>query len=195
MSNKHAVLGLLLEGPAYQYQLLYRLSDRLGPAWELDSGQLSRIMHGLEKEDLIVPVESAAGADPRQCVYGIVEQGVEELQRWHDEEERVRLPRRPLLVKLALGGRRRLEDDALAKLDAYENSCVRLGERLARLLKKIPPDGPLARADHVLLRVHLNADIVHVEGELKWSQLAREAVIWLQANDAAWPPFRESRDG
>jgi DNA-binding PadR family transcriptional regulator len=195
MSAKHVVLGLLLEGPAYQYQLRDRMKHRLGPAWEVDTGQLSRIMRELARDELIVPVESATPRKPRRHVYRIAEQGVEELERWLDEGvEGVRLPRRPLLVKLALGGQRRLEDDALAKIDAYEADCMREGAQLTRLLREIPPDGLLVRADHLLLRLNLSADVAHLQGELTWARQARQIAGWFRTHEAVWPPTRRGRN-
>ncbi len=194
MSAKHVVLGLLLEGPAYQYQLRDQMKHRLGPAWEVDTGQLSRIMRELARDELIVPVDSVASSRSRRHVYRIAERGVEELESWLDKGEGVRLPRRPLLVKLTLGGQHRLEGNALAKIDAYEADCTRVGSELTRLLTEIPPDGALVRADHLLLRLNLSADVAHVEGELKWARHARETVTWLQAHEAVWPPTRGGLD-
>jgi DNA-binding PadR family transcriptional regulator len=191
VSAKHAVLGLLLERPAYQYELRDRLQQRLGPAWGVNTGQLSRITADLERDELIVPVDTVAGPDPRRRVFEISDKGIEELESWLDEKvEGVKLPRRPLLAKLTLGGRRRLEADALAKIDAYEKNCVRVRAELSRLLTEIPPDGPLVRADHLLLRVSVGADVAHVDGELAWARQARQHVSWLLANDALWPSKR-----
>ena len=35
MSSKHALLGLLLDRPAYPYQLADRMQQRLGPSWKV----------------------------------------------------------------------------------------------------------------------------------------------------------------
>jgi DNA-binding PadR family transcriptional regulator len=195
MSAKHAILGLLLEGPAYQYELRDRLKHRLGPAWEVNTGQLSRMMSELERDELIAPVDTVASTHSRRRFYSIAEQGVVELERWLDEEaERVKLPRRPLLLKLTLGGRQRLEDHALANIDAYEGDCMRVESKLAGLLAEIPADGRLVRADHLLLRLNLSADVAHLEGEIAWARHARQTVSWLLGHDAVWPG-QGRRDG
>ena len=196
VSAKHAVLGLLLEGPAYQYELRDRLKHRLGPAWEVNTGQLSRVVAELERDELIAPVAPVATRNRRRRFYCITERGMEELERWLEEEdEGVKLPRRPLLVKLTLGGRQLLQDNALAMLDAYEADCTHMTEELNRLLAEIPPDGSLVRADRLLLRLNLSADVAHVQGELAWARYARQMIAWLLTRDAVWPPTRGAPDG
>jgi hypothetical protein len=46
------------------------------------------------------------------------------------------------------------------------------------------------RADYVLLRLNLSADIFQLEGELRWAKQARETVSWLLAEDVVWPAAR-----
>jgi hypothetical protein len=46
------------------------------------------------------------------------------------------------------------------------------------------------RADHVLLRLSLSADIFQLEGELRWARQARETVSWLLEHDVVWPSAR-----
>jgi hypothetical protein len=43
------------------------------------------------------------------------------------------------------------------------------------------------RADHVLLRLGLSADIAHLKGELGWAKHAHEMISWLLTQDAIWP--------
>lgn len=61
MSTKHALLGLLIEGSSYPYQLADRLKERLGPAWELSSGQVYNTIRKMEEEELIEPVADGSG--------------------------------------------------------------------------------------------------------------------------------------
>lgn len=191
MSAKHALLGLLLEQPAYPYQLADRLKQRLGPAWEVNSGQLYQTIKALERDGLI---ERAEGEEPERedrHVFQVTEEGEREFERFFRQgPETVRLSRRPLLVKLTLAGPRKLEQ-ALAKIDAYEQGCAKRLAEVARLREQLPREGPLVRADHLLLRLNLSADVVQLEGELRWARHAREMLSWLASRDAVWPAERE----
>ena len=42
------------------------------------------------------------------------------------------------------------------------------------------------RADHVLLRLNLSADIYALQAELRWTDHAHEMISWLQGRDAIW---------
>jgi DNA-binding PadR family transcriptional regulator len=187
MSARHALLGLLLDRPGYPYQLADRLQRRLGPAWEVNSGQLYQTVKSLEGDGLIERVRGGAGDREDRHVFAITEEGVSEFERWFDKApETVRLPRRPLLVKITFAGPRRLKD-ALAKVDAYERECVQRLAETARLRGELPVDGPLPRADQLLLRLNLSTDIYQLEGELRWARQAREVLAWLEGSEAFWP--------
>jgi DNA-binding PadR family transcriptional regulator len=188
MSARHALLGLLLDRAGYPYQLADRLQRRLGPVWEVNSGHLYQTVKALEREGLIERVSSAAGDHADRHVFAITEEGALEFERWFEETpDTVRLPRRPLLVKITFAGPRRLKD-TLAKIDAYERECAqRLAER-AHLREELPVEGPLLRIDHMLLRLNLSTDIFQLEGELRWAKQAREILTWLEDSGTPWPP-------
>lgn len=189
MSARHALLGLLLDRPAYPYELANRLQERLGPAWRINSGQISQTIKAMEQEGLIEPVDGAsADTRDRRRVVAITESGGKEFERWFAEiAHEVRLSRTPLLIKLTLaGGPERLKD-ALEQIDAYELDRVGELSELMRLKEESQLGGRQVRADHVLFRLNLNASIIQVEGELKFARHARETVCSLLAQDAVWP--------
>jgi DNA-binding PadR family transcriptional regulator len=190
MSAKHAVLGMLLHRPAYPYEIADRLERRLGPAWAVNSGQLSQIMGKLQEEALIERVGGASRRRDRH-VFRITEAGSVEFERWFDDDlGGVQLPRRPLLVKITFAGPERLED-ALEQIDRYElGRAVRL-RQLSRQCEATSIDGPLVRADHVLLRLNLRADIIQLEGDLEWAKQAREMISLLLDHRVVWPERRE----
>jgi PadR family transcriptional regulator AphA len=188
MSAKHAVLGLLLERAAYPYELADRLQARLGPAWAINSGQLSQTIRALEREGLIEQVETPGKRRNDRNVFAVTESGTQEFERWwaEDDVQGIRLIRRPLLVKLALAKPERLRD-TLEQVAAYERRCVERINEIARRREQVPVDGVRVRADHVLLRVGLSGDILQVEAELRWARHAHQAISWLLERDAVWP--------
>lgn len=187
MSAKHALLGLLLNRPAYRYQLGDRLQERLGPAWAINSGQLYQTIERLEKDGLIERTDGAAQDQDDRHVFAITESGVEEFECWFDETmSGARLLRRPLLVKITLAGPERLRD-ALEQIGAYERDCAARLKEISHKREEIPLGGLRVRADHELLRLNLSADITQLEGELGWARHAQERVSWLLKQDAIWP--------
>jgi DNA-binding PadR family transcriptional regulator len=190
MSARHALLGLLLDRPAYRYQLGERLQERLGPAWAINSGQLYQTTKRLEKAGLIERVDSAT-EDQDRDIFAITDDGADEFERWFSAEtSRARLLRRPLLAKIALAGPRRLKG-ALEQIDAYERDCAARLKELSTKQEEISLGGTRVRADHVLLRLGLSADISHLDAELRWARYAHATVSWLLTQDAIWPSARE----
>lgn len=188
MSAKHALLGLLLDRAAYPYELADRLQHRLGPAWRVNSGQLYQLVKGLQRDGLIERVGGARERDHHdRHVFAITDAGVGEFERWFEQTaDPVRLCRRPLLVKITFAGPHRLQE-ALAQVDAYELQCATRLREISQLRETLPDDGPLVRADHLLLRLNLSADLLQLEGELRWARHAREMLSWLASRDAVWP--------
>ncbi len=190
MSAKHALLGLLIDRPAYRYQLGDRLADRLGPAWALNSGQLYQTIKRLRADGLIERIDGAPDDEDERHVLAITVSGVEQFDRWLEEMGRgARLLRRPLLVKIALAGPERLKD-TLQQIDAYERDCAGRLNKLSHdrdAIPETPEVGSRVRADHVFLRLSLSADIKHLESELEWAKDAHETVSWLLTQDAIWP--------
>lgn len=191
MSAKHALLGLLLHRPAYPYQLADRLQSSLGPTWAVNSGQLYQTIDRLERDGLIERVEGELDRREDRHVFAITGSGVEEFERWFDASGNgAKMSRRPLLVKLTLAGPERMAS-ALAQLDAYEIDCTERLKELSRMRESTPAEGPRVRADDVLLRLNLSADIFQLEAELRWARHAREMVSWLLTREAIWPSTQE----
>ncbi len=188
MAGKHALLGLLLDHPAYPYQLADRLQQRLGPAWKVNSGQVYQTTKSLERDGLIARVRDAESDREDRHVFAITDAGTAEFERWFLKTPgEVRLSRRPLLVQITFAGPRRL-GEALAKVNAYELECSKLLQQTARMREELPAAGSTVRADQLLLRLNLSADVSQLEGELRWARHAREMLSWLaQRDDAVWP--------
>jgi DNA-binding PadR family transcriptional regulator len=193
VSAKHALLGLLLDRPAYRYQLGDRLQERLGPAWKINSGQLYQTIERLEADGLIERIDSATDDQHERHVFAVTTAGEDEFEHWFEGSmSRTRLLRRPLLVKITLAGPERLKD-TLQEIDDYEGECAAsLRERL-RLREAIPLGGLRVRADHELLRLNLSADIAQLEAELGWARHARERIGWLLDQDAIWPSAQQRK--
>jgi DNA-binding PadR family transcriptional regulator len=98
MSVRHALLGLLTEGPKYGHQLRREFEAKTGDVWPLNVGQVYTTLQRLERDGL---VESDGGHDERQKGYRITELGEEELAAWlRTPPETVSPPRDELVIKV-----------------------------------------------------------------------------------------------
>lgn len=79
----------------------------------------------------------------------------------------------------------------LEQIDASERDCASRLNKLSRFRDQNAIDGPQIRADHVLLRLSLDFDILQLEGGLRWLRHAREMVSSLLTRDAIWPFAQE----
>lgn len=111
MAAKHALLGLLRDGPAYPYQLADRLQQRLGPAWKINSGHLSQTIKHMAHGGLIERIDDGAKdekephGNKHRHVYAITELGEDEFDRFlNDTTMLVPLAQEQLLMKITLAG-------------------------------------------------------------------------------------------
>ncbi|HTU79244.1 MAG TPA: PadR family transcriptional regulator [Solirubrobacteraceae bacterium] len=195
MSARYALLGMLLDrGESYPYELVDRLASRLGPAWNINSGQASQIFRALERDGVVERVERPGQSRDRRQIYRLRPAGAEEYERWFSKTA-VPVPRsrRPLMVKLALAGPDRLQA-AHELIDAYERACAAHLNDVKLERSEVPNEAPYVRADHVLLRLSLKADIIQLEGELRWAKEAHEVIGWLLEREVMWPSARERQD-
>ena len=201
MSAKHALLGFLLQRSSYPYELEHRLQQRLGPAYAVNPGQLSQTLKRMEEDGLIeaVGVAGAEAQGPKERhVFKATPDGAKEFERWFAEETKLTsLSRRALPVKLALAGPARL-GDALEQIAAYELRCAERLTELSRLHDSVDESvtvaDPRVRADHVLARLSVSADIFSLEAEMRWAGHAREMISMLAGRDAIWSSESERSD-
>lgn len=80
MSVRHALLGLLSEGPKYGHQLRQEFEARTGDVWPLNVGQVYTTLQRLERDSLVESDDEAA--EGPQKVFRITAAGAGELDRW-----------------------------------------------------------------------------------------------------------------
>ncbi len=80
MSVRHALLGLLSEGPKYGHQLRQEFEARTGDVWPLNVGQVYTTLQRLERDGLVESDDTAT--EGAQKGYRITEEGRDELDVW-----------------------------------------------------------------------------------------------------------------
>ncbi len=85
MSIAHILLGLLARGPRYGYRLRQELADEFGPAWQIDFGQLYRLLSTMQRRGWVDVHAEPGGQGPERKVYTLTAPGQAEFQRWLSE--------------------------------------------------------------------------------------------------------------
>lgn len=105
LSNKHVVLGLLIERPGYCYDVQQRLNQRFG-FLSLSERITYKIIEQLKKEGWIERVGiKAVGQTERgapRVIYGATPSGHEEFSRWLAEPCEIGIAREEVHVKVVL---------------------------------------------------------------------------------------------
>ena len=99
MSVRHALLGLLSEGPKYGFQLRQQFEATTGDVWPLNVGQVYTTLQRLERDGLIVSDDEEA--EGPQKGFRITEEGQAELTRWlRTPPDQAAPPRDELVIKV-----------------------------------------------------------------------------------------------
>lgn len=159
MHLRYALLALLAEGEAHGYRLLKRFTERIGPFWHPNIGQVYQLLHELERRGLVVRRDERAGTRLRR-LFRVTTRGERALRTW--------LTRRP-------GWPPPLRDEIFVRLLASEREGPNaLGVQLERqeaeyrrylvLIEeaRVRPGAPLTR------RLTHEAARDHAEAHLRW---------------------------
>jgi DNA-binding PadR family transcriptional regulator len=99
MSVRHALLGLLSEGPKYGLQLRQEFEARTGEVWPLNIGQVYTTLQRLERDGLVESDD--CDTEGPQKGFRITNGGAEELARWlRTPPELTSPPRDELVIKV-----------------------------------------------------------------------------------------------
>lgn len=176
MAIKHAVLGLLLERRGYGYDLIQRLEQRLGPAWQLNPSTVYAALDQLEDEQLILARQPERPAPlprraQRRVFYEATEPGRVAFEEWLRRPAAQLEPiRGELQLKVAVAR----EEDLPDLLDAVDHA-----ELITRMLHEecretaAREEGAEPSPHNRLAQV---AALLRLEGELRWLSAAREAL-------------------
>ncbi len=129
MSVKHAILGLLAEGPLHGYGLKAAYEKELVPGVVLNIGQVYQALDKLEPEGLVTVEVVPQTERPDRRVYTLTAAGKSELETWlNTPSERGLEPRNESFLKLMLAWRLRRRGsvavDPVAVLDGERRVCL-----------------------------------------------------------------------
>jgi DNA-binding PadR family transcriptional regulator len=131
VSVRHALLGLLSEGPKYGHQLRQEFEASTGDVWPLNVGQVYTTLQRLERDGLVESDESAA--DGPQRGFRITVAGAQELNDWLRTPPDMTSPPRDELVIKVLVALRLPDVDVQEMLQIHRRYLVELMQQWTRL--------------------------------------------------------------
>src|SRR5207237_5768092 len=86
MPINHAVLGLLVQGPSYGYELRGSFERAIGPQWgTLNIGHLYQVLERLTRDGFVTRRTQHQEDRPDRVIYRLTVAGRGELERWLSE--------------------------------------------------------------------------------------------------------------
>lgn len=170
---RYALLWLLRDAPDYGYSMHRRFEERLGPAWQLNIGQVYQTLRSLETAGLVRQTGKEIGPRHRvRRLFEITPAGRAGLERWL---RRPFIRPRPahddgvLRLLLLEAGR---NTEALAHIRGREEICRRHHARLLRARQRRPAGGePPVRTIRMLSE---EAALLALDAHLRWLALCTE---------------------
>ena len=189
MSVRHALLGLLSEGPKYGHQLRQEFEAATGDVWPLNVGQVYTTLQRLERDGL-VESDSESTEGPQRD-YRITGTGREELDRWlRTPPDMTEPPRDELVIKVLVAVS--LPDvDVADVLQVHRRYLVELMQQWTRL-KEDEADFDLS------LALVVDAELFRLDSVVRWldavdGRLKRFAVDPSATRDKAAAPVLRRR--
>jgi DNA-binding PadR family transcriptional regulator len=163
VSVRHAVLGLLQEGPKYGHQLRQEFEARTGDVWPLNVGQVYTTLQRLERDGLVESDDEAA--EGPQKVFRITPAGAEELGIWLRTPPDLTTPPRDELVIKVLVALSLPDVDVREVLQVHRRYLVELMQQWTRL-KEDEGEFDLA------LALVVDAELLRLDSVIRWLDAA-----------------------
>ena len=163
MSVRHALLGLLSEGPKYGHQLRQEFEERTGDVWPLNVGQVYTTLQRLERDGLVESDDS--GAEGPQKAFRITPDGEQELAEWLRTPPDLTSPPRDELVIKVLVALGMPGVDVREVLQIHQRYLVELMQQWTRL-KEDEADYNLA------LALVVDAELFRLDSVMRWLDAA-----------------------
>jgi DNA-binding PadR family transcriptional regulator len=174
MSVRHALLGLLSEGPKYGLQLREEFEARTGEVWQLNVGQVYTTLQRLERDGLVE--SDGTGEDGPQKGFLITADGERELASWLRTPPDLSSPPRDevvikVLVALGVAG-----IDVHEVVQVHRRYLVELMQQWTRI-KEDEAESDLG------LALVVDAELFRLDSVLRWLDAADGRIKRAAADD------------
>jgi DNA-binding PadR family transcriptional regulator len=164
MHLRYALMSLLGEGEAHGYGLRKRFTQRVGPFWHPNIGQVYQVLHELERRGYVTRRDVTDGARLRR-LFRLTLRGERALRTWLARRPAWPAPLREEIIVRMLAVERLGPGALLAQLERQESEYRRY---LAVLQAETTADATLTR------RLAQDAAVGLAEAHLAWLLRCRE---------------------
>ena len=164
MHLRYALMALLGEGEAHGYALKKRFTERVGPFWHPNIGQVYQVLHELERRGHVTRRDVANGARLRR-LFRLTLRGERALRTWVGRRPSWPPPLRDEIIVRMLAVERHGPAALLAQLERQEAEYRRY---LAVVQAEAPAESSVTR------RLAQEAAIGLAEAHLRWLARCRE---------------------
>src|SRR5262245_887300 len=165
MHLRYALLALLLEREAHGYELLKRFTERLGPFWQPNIGQVYQLLHELERRGFATRRDETIGTRLRR-LFRLTVRGERALRTWLARRPAWPAPLRDEVFVRFLAAERDGHAALLAQLERQETEYRRYLTLVAE--ERLPVAATVTR------RLAHEAAVTHAEAHLAWLVRSRE---------------------
>jgi DNA-binding PadR family transcriptional regulator len=159
MSVRHALLGLLSEGPKYGLRLRDEFEAGTGEVWPLNVGQVYTTLQRLERDGLITSDDPEA--DGPQKRYRITDAGQHELASWLRTPPDLSCPPRDELVIKILVALQISDVDVAGVIQVHRRYLVELMQQWTRIKED-------AARDDLSLALVVDAELFRLDSVIRW---------------------------
>jgi DNA-binding PadR family transcriptional regulator len=163
MSVRHALLGLLSEGPKYGLQLREEFQASTGEVWPLNVGQVYLTLQRLERDGLVE--SDGAGEDGPQKCFRITAEGEAELAEWLRTPPDLSAPPRDELVIKVLVALRLPGVDVREVTQRHRRYLVELMQQWTRIKEE-------DAGRDLSLALAVDAELFRLDSVIRWLDAA-----------------------
>ena len=166
MHLRYALMALLGEGEAHGYALKKRFTERVGPFWHPNIGQVYQVLHELERRGHVARRDVANGARLRR-LFRLTLRGERALRTWLARRPSWPPPLRDEIIVRMLAVEPLGPAAVLAQLERQESEYRRY---LSLVQAETPHDASVTR------RLTQEAAVGFAEAHLRWLGRCREVL-------------------
>ncbi len=171
LSFKHAILGLLADGPRHGYELRALYEDQLVPSAKLNFGQVYPTLDRLQRDGWVEHDVVSQRERPDKKVYGLTEEGRSQLRAWFDTPSALNLDRRNETFLKLMVARRLAQVEPLEVLKVEKRACFARLHEVTQARAGAREQGEPLQA--ILL---LDLAVLRLEAFAKWLENCDEAL-------------------
>lgn len=177
MSVRHALLGLLQQGPRHGYELQVALNALTGELWDIKPAQVYSTLDRLSEQGFVREQAATQLGGPQRRPFELTDRGLEELRSWFSMPVQQAHERDEFFLKLMLA----ITSGVQAPLSVLHTQRASLYRDLHELLAQRQDAAARGALAHQL---QLDQAVMHVEADLRWLE-----VVELRLDEMARQPL------